>query len=71
MRKSLVYRHFKSLQAIASALGITKSAVSQWPEVIPKGAAYELEWFTKGKLKVDQKLYKGRLTKVKGKRAAA
>lgn len=57
MWKSVVYRHYKSFKAIAEALGISKSAVSQWPELIPEGMAYKIESLTRGKLKVKRKLY--------------
>lgn len=58
MWKSSVYRYYKSFKAIAKALGITKSAVSQWPELIPEGMAYKIESLTHGKLKVVRKLYR-------------
>lgn len=57
MLKKDVKRHFKTLDAIAKALRITKSAVSQWPEIVPKGAAYELQVITGGVLTVDASLY--------------
>ncbi len=58
MWKSAVYRHYKSFKAIAEALGITKSAVSQWPDLVPEGMAYKLESLTRGKLKVRARLYR-------------
>lgn len=58
MLKSEVKRHFKTLQAIAKALNITKSAVSQWPERVPKGAAYELQVITGGTLQVRTSMYR-------------
>lgn len=57
MLKRDVKRHFGSLEAIAQALGITKSAVSQWPERVPQGAAYKLQFITSGKLRVNPALY--------------
>lgn len=57
MLKSSAKNHFKSLAAIAKVLGVTKSAVSQWPRVIPKGSACELQILTRGKLKVNPRLY--------------
>lgn len=60
MLKTTVKKHFGSLDAIAQALGITRSAVSQWPEVVPEGAAYKLQFITGGKLRVVQSLYKPR-----------
>lgn len=57
MLKSTVKSHFKSLSAIAKVLGITKSAVSQWPERVPERSAYKLQIRTHGKLRVDTALY--------------
>jgi hypothetical protein len=64
MLKTTVKRHFGSLEAIAQALGITKSAVSQWPERVPEGAAYKLQFITGGKLRVNQSLYVVRRSKI-------
>lgn len=60
MRKSDALEHFESLQALADALDITLSAVSQWGEVIPEGSAYKLQVITGGKLQVDAVLYRNR-----------
>ena len=58
MRKSDVIAHFGGTQTkVAEALGITKSAVSQWPDVIPEGMAYKLQVITAGMLRVDPSLY--------------
>lgn len=61
MRKTDVLKHFdpedSSLQATATALGITKSAVSQWGDVIPEGVAYKLQVMTAGVLRVDPAMY--------------
>jgi len=35
----------------ANSLGITRSAVSQWDEIVPETSAYKLESLTGGKLK--------------------
>jgi hypothetical protein len=53
MLKSVVIEHFGSQAEVARRLGITKGAVSQWPELIPKGSAYQVEVETGGELKVD------------------
>lgn len=58
MWKSSVYRYYKSFKAIAKAVGISKSAVSQWPDLIPEGMAYKIESITGGKLKVRARLYR-------------
>jgi hypothetical protein len=60
MLKTTVKRHFGSLEAIAQALGVTRSAVSQWPARVPEGAAYKLQFVTGGKLRVIQSMYKPR-----------
>lgn len=64
MLKTDVRAHFGTLEAIAKAIGITKSAVSQWPKVIPQGPAYKLQFVTGGILRVDPALYP-RITKKK------
>jgi hypothetical protein len=54
MRKNDVLKHFDpeggTLQKTADALGITKSAVSQWDDVIPEGMAYKIQVMTAGRL---------------------
>lgn len=57
MLKSEAKLHFKSFIAIAKALNISKSAVSQWPLLIPRGAAFELQVITGGALQVRPELY--------------
>jgi predicted transcriptional regulator len=64
MLKTTVKRHFGSLEAVAQALGITKSAVSQWPDRVPEGAAYKLQFITGGKLRVEQAMYRVRRSKI-------
>lgn len=53
MLKADVIKHFGSVGAVAQALQIKSAAVSQWPEIIPKLRAYEIERITNGQLKVD------------------
>lgn len=57
MKKQLVLDHFGGTSAVAKALKISPAAVSVWPEIIPKGRAFELQDLTKGELKVDPALY--------------
>ena len=58
MNKQDVIRHFGGSQVkVAEALGITKSAVSQWDEVIPEGVAYKVQVMTAGMLRVDPSVY--------------
>jgi transcriptional repressor of cell division inhibition gene dicB len=57
MLKSDVIKHFGGQGATARALGITKGAVSQWPDIVPRGSAYQVEVITAGKLRVDPAIY--------------
>lgn len=57
MRKSDVINYFGGVCKTAEALGIKHPSVSEWPEIIPEGRAYQLEKITNGKLKVDVSLY--------------
>lgn len=54
-----------AISHIAVLMGLTHGAVSQWPELIPKGAALELEKITSGALKCDLSLYRERPRKNK------
>jgi hypothetical protein len=44
---------------LASAAGVTKQAVNRWVKtgIVPEAAAYRLKELTRGKLKVDPKVY--------------
>ncbi|MDH0348721.1 Cro/CI family transcriptional regulator [Aeromonas dhakensis] len=55
MKTELAVDYFGTKAAIADALGIKRSAVSQWGETIPKGRAYQIEVLTDGKLKADSR----------------
>jgi transcriptional regulator with XRE-family HTH domain len=58
MLKSCVIAHFdNSPVAVARALGITRSAVNQWPEIVPLKSALRLQALTNGKLPVDMSAY--------------
>ncbi|HHQ6628322.1 hypothetical protein BFS14_01955 [Serratia fonticola] len=57
MLKEKATEHFGSQHAIAIALGVSDSAVSQWKEVIPERAAMKLSLITKGKLKYLAEFY--------------
>lgn len=57
MRKQTVIEHFGTAAAVAEALGISRQAVSEWGEVVPKGAAYQLQVITAGRLAVDPTCY--------------
>jgi DNA-binding transcriptional regulator YdaS (Cro superfamily) len=57
MKKVDVKKHFKSYNAAAKALGISRSAVHQWPARVPQGAAYKLQVITGGILQVRPDMY--------------
>lgn len=57
MRKNDVIAHFGSQIKVARALGITKSAVNQWPEIVPLKSALRAQAASKGVLPVDMSLY--------------
>ena len=45
--------HFGSKSQLAKNLGVSKGAISQWPDDVPELRAYQIERLTKGKLKAD------------------
>lgn len=55
MKKSEVLAHFGTPKRVADELGITVQAFYQWPEVIPRGRACEIEVITGGALKAGSK----------------
>lgn len=58
MLKADVLAHFDgSPVAVARALGITRSAVNQWPEIVPLKSALKLQSITTGALWVDMAVY--------------
>lgn len=57
MYKLQVIAFFCGNTNTAAAIGITQSAVAQWPKIIPARRAYEIERLTEGELKVDPELY--------------
>lgn len=57
MHKKTVIDYYGGPSAVAKALGITPASVSMWPDLIPKGRAYELERLTNGELKANPDLY--------------
>lgn len=51
-------KHFGSKSKLAEALGLNRSAISNWKgTLVPRWRAFELEQITKGKLKLDPALY--------------
>jgi transcriptional regulator with XRE-family HTH domain len=58
MQKSEALAHYNNSQAeLAKACGITRSAVHQWPALIPELAAVHLDRITGGKLRYDPAVY--------------
>lgn len=57
MKKSDLIRHFRTQSKAAAALGVTKSAVSQWADIVPEGIAYKAQIITGGALRADPALY--------------
>ncbi|MFQ1777868.1 Cro/CI family transcriptional regulator [Aeromonas veronii] len=55
MKTELAVDYFGTKVTIDDALGIKRSAVSQWGATIPKGRAYQIEVLTDGKLKADSR----------------
>ena len=57
MRKKDVIRYYGTQEKAAAALGLTRQAVSAWPDTVPQGVAYKLQAITNGKLEVRPDLY--------------
>ena len=57
MLKRDVKDHFGTYAAAADVLGITKSAISQWPETVPELWAYKIQAITRGRLKINPLTY--------------
>ncbi|AOV98556.1 MULTISPECIES: Cro/CI family transcriptional regulator [Edwardsiella] len=57
MLKQTVVKHFGSQRAVAQALQVSDSAVSQWKTLIPERAALKLHRITAGKLKYSPCFY--------------
>ena len=53
VKKSDVIEYFGGAAKTAAALGVTRSAVSQWNDTVPEGSAYKIEVLTGGALKAD------------------
>lgn len=65
MNKLVAVEFFGTSRAVALALGVSAQAVSNWGNLVPKGAALELEKITNGALKCDLSVYKNRPRKNK------
>lgn len=51
MKKATAIKHFKTAVRVAKVLGITESAVSHWPDIVPELSARRLQDLTAGRLK--------------------
>ncbi|EKC5520945.1 Cro/Cl family transcriptional regulator [Vibrio parahaemolyticus] len=51
MKKEEAITFFGNKKKLATALGISQAAISQWGESVPPLRAYQLELLTRGKLK--------------------
>lgn len=61
MKKADVIAHFGgTAQAAAKALGITRSAVAQWKDIVPERIAWKVQFMTGGVLRVDPTMYEKR-----------
>lgn len=52
MTRDDAIKHFRTVKALASALGITHQAVYDWGDEIPEGRQWQIQAITKGRLKV-------------------
>lgn len=57
MKKTDVIAFYGTQTAVARAAGVTVSAVSQWPELIPERMAWRLQYATTGRLRVNPQDY--------------
>lgn len=51
MKTCDVIAYFKTKSKVAQALGLSKSALSQWGDDVPELRAYQIEKITDGRLK--------------------
>lgn len=62
MRVDELVQFFGSVQRVADFYGITREAIYMWRkrpgEIVPKGRAAEAAAYSKGKLSLNQELYK-------------
>ena len=58
MKTQHAIEHFGSAAALARAVNITRSAISQWGDLVPLGTAARLEKLTNGALVLDLEDYR-------------
>ena len=66
MDKKAVVEFFGNQSKTAIRLGVTKSAVSQWGDLVPEHIAYRAQYESGGVLKVDPATYRREQTNVGG-----
>ena len=57
MLKKDVLIFYGSQAAVATALECSRQWINQWPDVVPRASALELQYLTGGQLKMDRSLY--------------
>lgn len=57
MLKATAVQHYGTMTAVAEALGVSISAVSQWGKVVPLESALALETLSNGAVKVERSQY--------------
>lgn len=57
MKKESVVSHFGSMANVARALGIARSSVSGWGDLVPEKRAVRIERMTNGALTYDPTIY--------------
>ena len=61
MKKADVIAHFGGTDtSTAKALGVTRSAVWQWKDIVPERIAWKVQIITGGTLRVDPSVYEKR-----------
>jgi DNA-binding transcriptional regulator YdaS (Cro superfamily) len=59
MTKTQAIKHFGSIRALATALGISHVAVINWKQGVPPLRQLEIEQLTAGALRADRKVPRG------------
>lgn len=65
MRKADAITHFGSSIGVAKVLGLSKSAVYQWDDIVPYASALRLAEISGHRLTIDRSLYDTHLRPIK------
>ena len=57
LKKDVLQFYGGSQTRVAEVLDVTRQWVNQWPDIVPRTAALELQYLTGGQLKMDRSLY--------------